>query len=113
MLLLFAARRPIGQKARLWETPLEVRWCLVGLAALASNSAGGRASTWVGCGRVPLRARRIHALEAMPHQGRGWDEPGHDDMDGSVPMVAGVTGAPEAARKQLPGLRISLWNREP
>jgi hypothetical protein len=27
MLLLFAARR-------IWETPLEVRWCLVGLAAV-------------------------------------------------------------------------------
>jgi hypothetical protein len=34
MLLLFAARRPIGHEPRLWETPLEVRWCLVGLAAV-------------------------------------------------------------------------------
>jgi hypothetical protein len=33
MLLLFAARRPIGHEP-IWETPLEVRWCLVGLAAV-------------------------------------------------------------------------------
>ena len=34
MLLLFAARRPVGNEPVLWETPLEVRWCLVGLAAV-------------------------------------------------------------------------------
>jgi protein-S-isoprenylcysteine O-methyltransferase Ste14 len=34
MLLLFAARLPVGHEPRLWETPLEVRWCLVGLAAV-------------------------------------------------------------------------------
>jgi hypothetical protein len=33
MLLLFAARRLIGHEP-IWETPLEVRWCLVGLAAV-------------------------------------------------------------------------------
>jgi hypothetical protein len=44
MLLLFAARRPVGDEPVLWETPLEVRWCLVGLAAvgwLASHSYYG------------------------------------------------------------------------
>jgi protein-S-isoprenylcysteine O-methyltransferase Ste14 len=34
MLLLFAARRPIGHEPSLWETPLEVGWCLVGLAVI-------------------------------------------------------------------------------
>jgi protein-S-isoprenylcysteine O-methyltransferase Ste14 len=33
MLLLFA-RRLVGHEPRLWETPLEVQWCLVGLAAV-------------------------------------------------------------------------------
>jgi protein-S-isoprenylcysteine O-methyltransferase Ste14 len=34
VLLLFAARRLAGHEPRLWETPLEVDWCFVGLAVL-------------------------------------------------------------------------------
>jgi protein-S-isoprenylcysteine O-methyltransferase Ste14 len=33
-LLLFVAPRHVGYGSRLWQTPLEVGWCLVGLAVM-------------------------------------------------------------------------------
>jgi hypothetical protein len=40
---------------------------------------------------MPALVAGIHALKAVPHKGvDGRDEPGHDDVDRSLPMAAGI-----------------------
>jgi len=98
MLLLFAARRPIGHDPRLWETSLEVR-CLVGLAAVGFAFCWWRASTSAGCGRVQSRARRIIISST-----RAYSLVRHPHLHRYYIVAAAATVVPEARPLAFAGL---------